>query len=759
MKKPQQRRAFLRQLMAGVSATTLSACGGSDAADSLEMPSAGAAPTPANPAATGTPSAPPPTGSLAPSTPVPPSAPGAPPPASPTPPAPAPTPPAPTPAPAPAPSGSMAFTLVSPNGGSSVPYTLGYAFRKGDVPASRTLAVSTGTAQVVAKNRWPDGSLKFALISGRAPLSANAPLTLTLVSGPPASGSVLSTADLRTSGLTASVGCGSFGTASWAAADWDAPHQAWLSGPEMSSWIYRKPVGSDAHLVAWLEVRLWAGGAVEVVPWVENGYLRVAGPTNKVATYTFTLAGSQRFSAAIDLPNRCRTPLLSGSITSHWLGNNPNVTVKHDTDYLQSTRLVPTYRANVTPSAKAVTSLPSQFTPLQQGSLPNGMGAAGYHPSIGMLPEWDVLYLRSTAAAPYAALQYNAYSAGRYGIHLRDEATQRPIRFSQHPNLVLGGGLGISGSGASSTNSYTTTGTGTAPAAWASSHHPSVGFLAYLVTGRFYFLEELQFVATTHFLKNSDATRGFTQGVLRSNAGANTTRGAAWAWRSLAMAACLSPDDDVLAGEFAASLQSNINYYHARYVAQPNNPFGFVTPYSDYTGVGDNVYFEATWMQDFFTAAMGMTKSMELNLTSTAKNQLDALFAWKARSVVGRLGAPSEFLYRDAAPYTIAVAPTDTPNFENGSGPWHASWSDLYRDTYASANPGPREDGPLRGGYYPNPTSYWGNMQPALAYAVDHGVPGASEAYRRLTTAPNWADIVTAFDVDAVWSVKPSVML
>ena len=39
----------------------------------------------------------------------------------------------------------------------------------------------------------------------------------------------------------------------------------------------------------------------------------------------------------------------------------------------------------------------------------------------------------------WAALQRNAYSAGRYGIHFRDETTNRPLRFSSHPNLVLDG--------------------------------------------------------------------------------------------------------------------------------------------------------------------------------------------------------------------------------------------------------------------------------------------------------------------------------
>src|SRR4029078_9881571 len=121
------------------------------------------------------------------------------------------------------------------------------------------------------------------------------------------------------------VDCGSFGSVSWAGGDWDSPAQIWITGPEMSSWVYRKPVGADPHLVAWLEVRLFAGGAVELLPWIENGYLRVAGPTNKSATFAFRINDVQRFSAAIDLPNHCRTPLVSNAV-SHWLSADPKVT-------------------------------------------------------------------------------------------------------------------------------------------------------------------------------------------------------------------------------------------------------------------------------------------------------------------------------------------------------------------------------------------------------------------------------------------------
>jgi len=648
------------------------------------------------------------------------------------------------------------FILSSPVGATRAPFCLGYAFRKGHIAAGQPLVSNIARLQVTPKNYWADGSLKFAIVAGSTALKADRPVTASLAIGAADAPPALTTADLRATGITARITAGAYGQAGWAAADWNTPFQTWVSGPQMSSWVYRKPVASDAHLVAWLEVRLFAGGAVEVLPWIENGYLRVAGPTSKAATYGFSLGGTPRFSAAIDLPNHCRTPLVEGAALSHWLGVDPQVTVKHDTAYMQATGLVPSYRATVPASAAAIKALVTRYTPLQVGNHSPGMGMAGYHGSIGLLPEWDVLYLTSPSPSAYAGLIVNAYGGGRYGIHFRDETTQRPLRFSSYPSLVVGEGSSISSSGASTTESYTPRGTGTPPATWASSHHPSLGFMAYLVTGRWYFMEETQFVATLNYLKNSNAPRLNTQGIFQSSAGANTTRGAAWAIRSLAQAACATPDSDTaLRHEFLASLQANIDWNHARYVAQRNNPYGWVQPYSDYTGVGDGIYFEATWMQDFYTAAFGYTKAMETALPAASEQRLTEFFAWKARSIAGRLGggAPTDYLYADAAPYTIAVAPTDTPDFVTGTGPWHPSWGAIYADTMKRPNPGTAPS--LRGGNFPDATSYWGNLQPAIAYAVQHRVPGAVEAYQRMTSASNWQQLVSDCDANCVWSVQP----
>jgi hypothetical protein len=732
----------------------------------------------------------------------------------------------------------MAFTLASNTAGQAVPFTLGFAFRKGDVPAGQLLVPSTGSLQVTPKNRWPDGSLKFAVLAGRAPLAAATPLTITLTPGANAGATALGLSDLKSTGLTAAIGCGSLGSVGWSGNDWDSPFQNWISGPQMSSWVYRKPVGTDMHLVAWLEVRLYAGGAVEVLPWIENGYLRVASPSNRSATYTFSLGGTQRESLTIDLKNHQRTPLLSGSRLSHWLASDPDVTIKHDVAYMQATRLVPTYRGTVLASSGAVTQQPASFAPLQQGSFPSGMGAAGYHPSIGVLPQWDAAYLTSNASTLWAAVQRQGYSAGRYGIHFRDETTNQPAKLSSYPNLVLNGSSGIAATGSSTRATETPGATGGSPPSFYTSHHPSMGYLAYLLTGWQYHLETVQFVAVANGFKQSDNTRGFTQGIIKPNAGANTTRGAGWALRSLAQAATISPDGDPMQAELLAQVSANVDYFHARYVAQTNNPLGWVTPYSDYStadfygnaqagssaasvvlgssasavdgaytgkyasiakhgsgtggqkrlitgyvgatrtltlespftfeagntmpgrdvAVGDGHVREAWWMQDFVTAAWGYMLAMAPNVSDASRTKMNAFFQWKARSIVSRFGGAqdTDFLARDAAQYEGPVAPVDLPDFDTGRGPWYQSAGEMYAATFSNS-PGARVDGDLRGGNFPAASSYWGNLQPALAYAVEHGVSGADVAYRRMVGAGNWPSLSGSLSQNPEWAVRPPV--
>lgn len=660
------------------------------------------------------------------------------------------------------------FSLISATTQAAAPLSLGHAFKKGDVPAGSQVVGSIADLQVVAKNVWPDGSLKFAVISGRASLTSGIPLTVTLSIGTPAAGAALTLVDLKATGVTAAIDAGAFGAASWSGTDWDANWQAWVSGPKMSSWVYRKQIGSDAHLVGFLEVRLFAGGAVEILPWIENGYLKVAGPTNKSATYTFTMGGTQRFSAAVDLKHHARTPLISGAALSHWLGSDPGVTPRHDVAYMQATELVPTYMA--TRSATGL-GLVSSYTPFDKCNFIydlDSMASGGYQAPIGLLPLHDVAYLVCTDQHEllYGAVVRNGFAAGRYCIHYRDESTvgYRIPAFTTHATLVLNTASSIKDTGASTASNYTPVPTGGYIASWDTAHCPEVGYMAYQVTGHFYHMETTQFAVASSWFNINNNFPDVTVGIrFVSTPGAIQTRTTAWGSRLLFHALAATPDaDSVVRGELIALAERVVNYYHATYVAQANNQFGIIKPGESYTSEnGDHI--GSMWQQDFFTATYGYALSMGLPISSTVSTKLSEFFHWKAKSVVGRLGVQGDFWYINSSPYYFAMAPSPTADYTGGTGPWFASWNEMYQacDAHSNATWFGTTEGVLCSVDSPSDYDAWakglmGNMHPAIAYAVRHGAPGADAAYGRLTSASNYPSLATALDTRSGWSIKPA---
>lgn len=644
--------------------------------------------------------------------------------------------------------------LASPVGGALVPFTVGQPLRQGDVPAGQVL-VSAGVPelQCVVRNRWPDGSAKFAVISGRVNMKPRVPVSIDMRPGPaPAPGAAVALAGLQALGLQASIDFGPFGRASWSAADWDRPVLHGVSGSQMSSWAFRRPVGRDAHLVAWLEVRLYKGGHVEVLPWIENGYLNVPGSGEKSGVATFILNGAERFSQPLTLLNHQRAVLAGPQALTHWSQADPQVTPAHDTAYFIATRLVPHYAA-VTPDASVLFKrLPTEYAPLMQGSYSPAMGMAGYHPSLGLLPEWDAAYL-TTGADPraYRSVLFNGYAAGRFGIHYRDEKTQRPLAFASHPNLTMAPGSGVGSLGGSSTRTLTPAPSGGMPPQYVTSHHPSLGYMAYLVSGWHYFVEEAQFAATANYLRVSDNVRGFSKGLMEPIG--NQTRGAGWALRTLSQAAAITPDDDPLRAQLVASLDANVEHYHRRYIAGPSNPLGLVEPYSNYNKQ-PGPYQMAIWMEDFLTASFGHMRDLAA-YSPALQAKLDAFLAWKYRSVVGRLGAggESDFPYPHAAQYTLPYAPSGSADWVTGKGPWYASWGEVARIMQLPT--GIRSRDPLASGYPTTATAYWGSLLPALAYAVDHGAQDAAEAWARVRAASNFQLLLDNFNDSPGWGITP----
>lgn len=676
------------------------------------------------------------------------------------------------------PTGTFTTTTLTPSVSGTLPFSFGQAFSQGDLPSSSAL---TGL-QVNVLSAWPDGSARFGIVSGTFIGSSGVASGISLVNGTGATGTALATTDLQAQ-LTqpVTIDAGAFGSATWSGADWATPFRTWASGPVMSSWVYRKPVGTDATLVGWLEVRLWSTGAVEVLPWVENGYVLTAGHVNKNATWTFTMGGTVRETLAFDLPARTRAVLVSGTKMAHWLGADPGVTVRHDAAYLMKSRLVPQY-GEVSPDSVVAGWSDSITTPQEQGRFPATFGSGGYHASIGLLPQWDAMYLTNGSAKVWRVVQQQGYRAGRWGIYFRDELdSHRPVRPSLHPSRVFNVS-NIGDSGVSYTDEYPSGQTGTLPPVYKTSHHSSMGYMAALITGRFFHIETTQFVVALNMLHHQyRISPGGVYNNILLLLSYIQPRGWAWSWRSLGQCLAVTPTSDAWKTEAQGILDRTVAYTHQLEVASPRNTLGLFdmrSPNGDDITPGVDPAVGAVWQHDFMVQAIGYARCLIADSAADAA-KLIAIFNRLALAIVGRFGrtASTEWLFRNAAPARMAMYPNDVVDYAGGTGPWYANWGAAWTATmgpgaqfnadgslevpaappYTNANK-LIEIGTLRGGFIGSgdTSTYWHNLRPALAYCVTHGASGAGTAWTRLINAPNhYTDISAPTISSPEWGVVP----
>ena len=641
------------------------------------------------------------------------------------------------------------LVLVSGSGSGTRAWTFGQPFIKGAVTPGGIRAQSGASAfQAEVRNLWDDGSVKYAVLSGISSFSGSSVSIVLGSGGTLTSGSAVAEPDVQASvqfsspAVTVELATArANGPMSWNRAT--AHRVRTIPGPVMSEFHYYAPVPGDAHLAVWWFVRAYSNGAVEVETLVENGWLLVASPGQRNYTVAVSVGGSQRYTGSLSHRHHTRWS------RSDWVGSDPAIVPKHDGAYLRATRLVPNYGyTNPTSAAWSDNSQVDTWDaplnnvnppPFAQGNFPYSMGDYGYHESIGLMSRLEALYVTSQHEVAYRSMIGNARCYGRYNLHYRDETTGRPFRLSQPSgNASLATTLGMNSAlaafkyGFSDAPTYTPAPSGSAPPTYTPSHAPAAPYLPYLVTGRWLFLEQVQFSATAHWLITQSSRQG-ASGVLDSGAGAMQTRGAAWSLRSLSQAACITPDGDALQSEFRSSVGANANWYSSQYVGGAySNGLGMV--YNSPNELNST----RPWMNDFLVAVVGWTSDMELLSNSTG---LIAFRNWLYRSVTGRVSS-SGYCYQDAAAYSHDVSGSTT-------------WAQVYQSNYSGS--ACSTGGALRGAYYPQgmQMSYWGNLMPALSYAVDHDAPGAATGWALLTGASNWASGIGGYQNNPTWGVVP----
>lgn len=644
------------------------------------------------------------------------------------------------------------FGITSAVGGSDLPFAFGHVFAKGDVPSGHYVDSDLTDWQCSPTTYWPDGSLRHAIIAGRANCTASVLKSITLgTSDTDRSGAPLTESDLASAlaGMgTTNVVAGAETITLADLVGTGAKHRTVCAGPVMSNWLYRKQLTGSDHVVVWFDVRLFKGGAVEVFPYVANGFMYVSGPTNDERTWTVNVDGVQVYSGTLDIKHHQRPVLLSGAAHSYWAGADPEIVPAHDTAYLDSTLMVPHYEG--TPTGDALDGLTQSASPLGLADMPSLMGAGGAHPSIGLLPQWDALYCMTGDARAYRSVIVNGCATGAFGVHYYDENTNDPPIPGSFPNASMDNG-----------SPAFPTPTGGDPAQYTPTHCPAFGYLAWVLTGRWYFLEALQFQVFRNYIELQPAYR--VDGLIDSVRG-TTTRGAAWQLRTLAQALVSTPAGD-MKDSLASMWAVNMAYYASRYGpgGEDENELGIVRSYEmgsgGYNGA-DTWRWASGFMQNYLVSAVGYGWDLEPTGDAEVRADHETFRDFLYQFPTGLAG--DDWCYQRASAYQIPAVKSKVSGY-----PW-ATWAEAwakdidYYSLSATCSPGQalKEGNDANdvtiSSSYALTSGYWAWYLSGMAFAVSHGADGAASGYSKVQASPSWSQRSHQNTADyGVWAIYP----
>lgn len=661
----------------------------------------------------------------------------------------------------------------------TVPVTFGQVFKAGDVPRGETLTATLGgkpvALQVDVKATNPDGSLRHAVLTTMVPnLAGHADLPLALSAAPATpQGAAISLDEVLATHYDASIALDLGGvhytanarTLLQAAAKaksckpWGTACNQWLAGPLVSEWVVHGPVvdangKTNPNLSIWFAVRAYAGatpgsvGDIRTDVVVENSW---AYSPQAQPQYTATLASGSAHWTSAALTQYAYT---RWHHVLWWNDNEPQVYVRQDTHYIQASKAVSRYM-DLKPDEAFLAKLRQTCAPLDHCDQTARMHMAGAQAAIGPLPRWTSLYIVDPDPRAYRWMLANNDALGAYGIHFRDAATEWPLSIRKHPYVTLIDWLSASeiakGKSAKAAayradmlptcvnndvvkdckHGWYTTGS---PYAWDNAHQPAEAYVAYMVTGSWYYMSELGFAASHNELWSNEGYRGFSKGLI--DEAHSQVRGKAWTLREMANAAWLLPDHYPLKAEFAADVESSLAEWNAKYTHNPHaNALGLMESGPTYNAAGGKKNGTATWMHSFLTWSAG--HAAELGFAGAgefrnwlAKFEIGLMTDWQANPTHG-------YCWLQASAYVAIV--------KDSSGNWLPNYTAVYAATFptlaglACNSPAmiearsllkgqPKRAGEMYGYAYAA-DGFPANIQIGLASAADSGLPRAKDAW------------------------------
>lgn len=270
---------------------------------------------------------------------------------------------------------------------------------------------------------------------------------------------------------------------------------------------------------------------------------------------------------------------------TYWSGSTPApVKIDHNLAYMAYSRVLPNFDLTKQVTSTGITAQLADWAASDQGAMlsPNGtmnglwtkyLPQTGGRPEIGLFPTWVTRYLytfHTTADGNdlYDVMISNGEVGGYVPVHVREGNPNPALKYCALSQACITAGLNnVPAFGKPSSRDANPTSDNLNPVATLSAahgwtpdtaHQGSFAFIPYLVTGDWYFLEELNFWSANNLTRYPGGTTLFWQSHDDWCYMRDQIRGMAWVWRTLGHSALMSPDNTPEKAYFRQKLLNNI---------------------------------------------------------------------------------------------------------------------------------------------------------------------------------------------------------
>lgn len=563
--------------------------------------------------------------------------------------------------------------------------TFGQIFDRGQLPKGGGLAArisqSSEPVQADVKSTYADGSVRFAVLTMAAPpLRSGEKLPVMLeTASSPARGSLdigraLAAHDIRITLNLSAVGDPAktgqtdqtltFDAATLLAhAMADHTVSPWLSGPLATETRVTQRVAGSLRLV--LDLRAYRGGAIGADIQFNNDIAMQKRGGGARYGVTITEGGRTVFA----MPKITEYQYQDWHTIIRSDGRAP-INVVHDVAAMERANAVPSYELKYGVAPKALAEevrqirQPGWDKPLAVDGITQYMPMTGGRPDIGPTTVANSIWLitQNPIAAVYAIGQADA--GGAIPWHMFNLKTGNFITLFDYPNIWMDGRGGPnSGTTGLTQQVYDKTG-------WSAdnAHEPDLAFIPYLMTGRRYYLDQLNAEASwdeTSFWP-ADQARHEGEGIVVD--ASNQVRGAAWSLREIGDAAYINPDGSAMKAFFTRMVANNMNFVLKKIPAwtkTEGEAYGYIP------GAYGNNGNMAPWEQDFFATTIGL-------IAQRGDQDAARIVKWESHYITGRFfQAKNGFPPHDAITYNVGVYDPKTKKY-------HKTWAGIERGTAAT---------------------------------------------------------------------------